>query len=102
VKGIFEIWARVIFWRKEAREQRRSDLKLRIIQALNPEGCSQTLVESPERVYELLKEGTADLLLTVSGPDGTRYYAVRFHDATLAKESREDCLDLYGLRETLH
>jgi hypothetical protein len=86
----------------EEYEQRRSDLKLRILLALNPEGCSQTLVESPEQVHEMLKEGTADLLLTMGDPSGVRYYAVRFHDQSLAKDAREDCLDLYGLRETLH
>lgn len=86
----------------EEHEQWRSDLKLRIIKALNPEGCSQLQAKSPEQVFELMKEGSADLLLTIADKTGVRYYAVRFHDQDLAKDSREDCLDLYGLRPTLH
>ena len=75
----------------------RSQLKLEMLYALD--NSTRTRCDSREQVLDLIKAGSADLLVTLTGSHSpTQHLAIRFNDRDLGERARADCLDLYRLR----
>lgn len=75
----------------------RSELKRQMFESFGDDRCTKRTVGSIEEVLELITKDEADVMLTISGPQGTAYYAVRFKDPDFSKRARADSLWLYGL-----
>lgn len=51
-------------------------------------------------ILELIRSGEADALVShISPPQGTRHFAVRYHDRTLGDAAREDFIKMFKLRK---